>query len=154
MCSRCGYRYIHTSWTSWILQFKVHWRNFSAIVYIAVRIHVMNLSWKNPTLWFMFMLNVPNLQRVKLEYFMFHFMITAPAIYFPGLRSIHCPYILFTSFLSNRLRLLMCSFFIQNKLIKRPENIVCFFISTDSGLQVMPLLWLLTLLSLETSVGQ
>ena len=26
-------------------------------------------------LWFMFMLNIPNLQRVKLDYFMFHFML-------------------------------------------------------------------------------
>ena len=35
------------------------WSNFSAIIYIAV----------------MFVLNIPNLQRVKLDYFMFHFML-------------------------------------------------------------------------------
>ena len=44
-----------------------YWANFSAIVYIAVWIHVMfdymnqNLGfypWKNPMLWFMFMLNI------------------------------------------------------------------------------------------------
>jgi hypothetical protein len=33
------------------------------IVYTAVRIHVM------------FILNIPNLQRVKLDYFMFHFVL-------------------------------------------------------------------------------
>ena len=52
----------------------MQWRNFTAIVYTAVRIHVifdhMNhniifFSWKNPMLWFMFMLN---LQKVKLDY--------------------------------------------------------------------------------------
>ena len=44
-----------------------HWANFSAIVYIAVWIHVMfdymnqNIGfypWKNPMLWFMFILNI------------------------------------------------------------------------------------------------
>ena len=54
-----------------------HRPNFSAIVYIAVRIHVMfdymnhNM---NPMLLFMFILNIPNLQRLKLDYFMFHVM--------------------------------------------------------------------------------
>ena len=63
---------------------KEKWPNFSAIVYIAVRIHVMfdymnhNIGFfhgNNPMLCFMFMLNIPNLQRVKLDYFMFHFML-------------------------------------------------------------------------------
>ena len=61
-----------------------YWPNFSAIAYIAVRIYVMfdymnhNIGffqWKHLMLWFMFMLNIPNLQRVKLDYFMFHFML-------------------------------------------------------------------------------
>ena len=55
----------------------IQWSNFSAIVYIAVRIHVMfdymnyNVGFfygKTPLLWFMFMLNIPNLQRVKLDF--------------------------------------------------------------------------------------
>ena len=51
------------------------WPNFSPIVYIAVRIHVM------------FMLNLPNLQRVKIDYFMFHFMLFCIARFFPGPRN-------------------------------------------------------------------
>ena len=56
---------------------------YSAIVYIAGRIHVMFddmnqsirfFSGKKILYWFMFILNITNLQRVKVDYFMFHFM--------------------------------------------------------------------------------
>ena len=53
----------YRNWTSWLNPKIYHWRNFSAIVYIAVRIHVM------------FILNIPNLQRLKVDSFMFHFML-------------------------------------------------------------------------------
>ena len=57
-----------------------HWNNFSAIVYIAVRIHIM-FDYMNHNIGFfhgnycydsclLFMLNITNLQRVKLDYFM------------------------------------------------------------------------------------
>ena len=56
------------------LMVGIHRRNCSAIVYIAVRIHVMfdcmnhNMGffhWKYLMLWFMFILNIANLQRPK-----------------------------------------------------------------------------------------
>ena len=51
----------------WLDQSIYFWHraNFSAIVYIAVRIHV----------YVIFILNIPNLQRLKLDFFMFHFML-------------------------------------------------------------------------------
>ena len=61
--------------------FCTHWANFSKIVYIAVRIHVMfdymkhNIRFFHWKKSYVYVYAITNLQRAKLDYFMFHFML-------------------------------------------------------------------------------